>query len=97
MGLVLVLVSERELNRIEVLSRIADGSLSVTGAAALLALSPRQVHRLARAFRQDGALSVRHKARGPIPAPVIKASIAHPLTDRDIEPFRRASTGQIVL
>ena len=60
----LVLMSERELNRIEVLSRVLEGSLSVAGAAAVLALSPRQVRRLLGTFRDDGAAAIRHKARG---------------------------------
>ncbi len=59
-----VLMSERELNRIEVLSRIDEGVLPVASAAALLGLSPRQVHRLMRTFRDDGAAAIRHKARG---------------------------------
>ena len=36
-----VLMSERELNRIEVLSRIDEGVLTVTSAAALLGLGQR--------------------------------------------------------
>ena len=59
-----VLMSEREMNRIEVLSGIDEGRLSVNAAAALLGLSPRQVHRLMRTFRDDGAAAIRHKARG---------------------------------
>ncbi len=60
----LVLISERELNRIEVLSRVLEGSSSVAAAAAVLALSPRQVRRLLGTFRNDGAAALRHKARG---------------------------------
>jgi hypothetical protein len=60
----LVLMSERELNRIEVLSRIMEGRLSVSAASAVLALSPRQVRRLIATFRVDGAAAIRHKARG---------------------------------
>lgn len=60
----LVLMSERELNRIEVLSRIMESRLSVASAATVLALSPRQVRRLIATFRDDGATAVGHKARG---------------------------------
>ncbi len=60
----LVLMSEHELNRIEVLSRILEGRLSVAAAAGVLALSPRQVHRLIARFRVEGAAALRHKARG---------------------------------
>ena len=61
---VLVLISECELNRIEVLSRILEGRLSVASAASVLALNRRQVHRLIARFRVDGAAAIRHKARG---------------------------------
>ena len=59
-----VLMSERELRRIEVLSRVVEGRLSVAHAAEVLGLRPRQVQRLLRTFREDGAPALRHKARG---------------------------------
>lgn len=59
-----VVMSERELRRIEVLSRVVQGRLSVTHAAEVLGVSPRQVQRLLRTFREDGAPALRHKARG---------------------------------
>ncbi|MBP1806929.1 ISNCY family transposase [Rubellimicrobium aerolatum] len=59
-----VVMSERELRRIEVLSRVVECRLSVTQAAGVLGLSPRQVQRLLRTFREDGAPALRHKARG---------------------------------
>ncbi|WP_410216909.1 ISNCY family transposase [Paracoccus sp. (in: a-proteobacteria)] len=60
----LVLMSERELQRIEVLAQVLDGSLRSVTAASLLGLSPRQVQRLVRSIREDGAMAVRHKLRG---------------------------------
>ncbi len=59
-----VLMSERELGRIEVLYRVVEGRQSVAHAAEVLGLSPHQVQRAPRTFRQDGALALRHKARG---------------------------------
>ena len=59
-----VLMSERELNRVEVLSQISQGRMTVTTAAKVLGLSRRQVHRLLRKFQSDGSASIRHKARG---------------------------------
>ena len=59
-----VAMSERELGRIEVLSRVVEGCMSVAHAAEVLGLSPRQVQRLLRTFREDGAPALRHKARG---------------------------------
>ncbi len=52
-------MSEHELQRIEVL----DGSLRSVTAASQLGLSPRQVQRLIRGVRADGAMALRHKLR----------------------------------
>lgn len=62
-----VMMSERELNRIEVLSQIEDNRLSVESAANILNLTRRQVFRLLRRFRDDGPTGLRHKARGTSP------------------------------
>lgn len=59
-----VLMSEREVHRIEVLSRVVDGSVTSAHAASVLGLSRRQVQRLLKVFREDGAPALRHKARG---------------------------------
>ena len=60
----LVLMSERDLQRIEVLAQVLDGSLRTATAARLLDLGQRQVQRLVRQVRDGGALAVRHKLRG---------------------------------
>ncbi len=62
-----VIMSERELNRVEVLAQVDDGRLSVDNAANLLELTRRQVFRLLKRYRQDGAAAIRHKARGKPP------------------------------
>ena len=59
-----VVMSERELGRIEVLSRMVEGRMSVADAAEVLGLSPRQVQRLLRVFRVEGEPALRHKGRG---------------------------------
>ncbi len=59
-----VMMSERELNRVEVLTQIDDGRLTVDNAANLLDLTRRQIFRLLKRYRQDGASAIRHKARG---------------------------------
>ena len=43
-----VMMSERELGRIEVLSRIAEGSVSATTAASVLAVSTRHIRRMVK-------------------------------------------------
>lgn len=62
-----VVMSERELNRVEVLAQVDDGRLSVDNAANMLDLTRRQVFRLLKRYRQDGATAIRHKSRGRIP------------------------------
>jgi len=59
-----VIMSERELNRVEVLSRVVDGRRTVAEAASILGMSKRQVQRLLVRFRRDGAGSIRHRGRG---------------------------------
>ena len=55
----LVLMSERELQRIEVSAQVLDGSLRSATAASLLGLSQRQVQRLLGQVWDEGALPVR--------------------------------------
>ena len=59
-----VLMSEREVHRVEVLSSVVAGRMSNSEAASVLCLSDRQVQRLLKTFREDGAVALRHKARG---------------------------------
>ena len=59
-------MSERELNRVEVLSQVVQGRMTAMGAAHVLGLSRRQVHRLLVRFRSDGPAAIRHKARGRV-------------------------------
>ena len=59
-----ILMSERELNRIEVLSQVTQGRMTAVTAAHVLGLSRRQVHRLLKRFQADGPAAIRHKARG---------------------------------
>lgn len=57
-------MSERELNRIEVLSQVTQGLMMAMTAAHVFGLSRRQVHRLLKKFQSDGPAAIRHKARG---------------------------------
>ena len=62
-----VTMSERDLNRIEILSQVIDGRLGTLEASAVLGMSRRQVQRLLVRFQRDGAAAIRHKARGRSP------------------------------
>lgn len=60
----LVIMSERELSRIEVLSQVTQGAMTAVTAANVLGLSLGQVHRLLKEFQTEGPAAIRHKARG---------------------------------
>jgi len=57
-------MSARELSRVEVLSRVKAGSLSVGSAATVLAVSYRQAKRLVRRYRAEGAKGLKHRSAG---------------------------------
>ena len=60
----LIAMSERDLQRIEILSKVVGGRMTLVSAAHVLDLSTRQVRRLLERIRTDGAASIRHKAIG---------------------------------
>jgi len=60
----LIAMSERDLQRIEVLAKVVDGRMTLVSAAHVLDLSTRQVRRLLERIRATGAASIRHKAIG---------------------------------
>jgi transposase len=60
----LIAMSERDLQRIEVLSKVVDGRMTLVTAAHVLGLSTRHVRRLLDKIRTTGAASIRHKAIG---------------------------------
>ena len=62
-----VIMSERELNRIEVLAQVDDGRLSVQNGANMLDVTKRQMFRLLKRYRTEGAPAIRHKSRGKSP------------------------------
>jgi transposase len=57
-------MSERDVRRIEVLSEVVAGRRTVAQAAAVLAVTPRHVHRLLRRLRAGGGAALAHRARG---------------------------------
>ena len=58
-----VLMSEREVRRIEVLTEVLSGRRTVASAAIVLAIGVRQIHRLLIRFREDGGGALIHKSR----------------------------------
>jgi transposase len=57
-------MSARELRRVEVLSRVKAGTLSLRSAATMLAVSYRQAKRLAQRYRAEGAKGLQHRRAG---------------------------------
>lgn len=57
-------MSDKELQRVEVLGRVRSGELGLGDAAVLLRVSYRQAKRLARRFRQGGPAALRHGSAG---------------------------------
>ena len=63
-----------ELDRLQVMSQLAERRLTRRRAAALLGLSERQVRRLYRAFRRDGAKALAMTAVDVLCAPAVLAA-----------------------
>ena len=57
-------LSQKELQRVAVLSRCVKGNLACARAAELLDLTPRQVKRLKARYRQGGGAALAHASRG---------------------------------
>ncbi|UWU30361.1 ISNCY family transposase (plasmid) [Rhizobium sp. WSM1274] len=60
----LITMSERDLQRIEILSKVIAGRMTMVSASHVLDLSTRQVRRLLERINTGGAASIRHKAIG---------------------------------
>src|SRR6202171_2118555 len=59
-----VLMSKRELKRIDILARLDGGRLPTAAAADLMRLPPRQIHRLLKRYRDGGAPAIANRRRG---------------------------------
>ena len=59
-----VLMSKRELNRLDVLARLASDKLTVTAAAGVMNVTPRQAYRLLGRYRDGGAPAIADLRRG---------------------------------
>src|SRR5271155_4914647 len=57
-------LSQKELQRVAVISRCVKGELACARAAALLSLSVRQIKRLKKRLREDGEAALAHANRG---------------------------------
>ena len=57
-------MSQKELQRVAVISRCVKGELACARAAGLLCLSERQIKRLKKRLREDGEAALAHASRG---------------------------------
>jgi transposase len=57
-------LSQKELQRVAVISRCVKGELACARAAGLLSLSVRQIKRLKKRMREDGEAALAHANRG---------------------------------
>jgi hypothetical protein len=60
----MVVMSKRELNRLDVLARLDSDRLTARAAAELMAMTPRQTYRLLRKYRDGGASAIANQRRG---------------------------------
>ncbi len=60
----MVVMSKRELNRLDVLARLDSDRLTARAAAELMAITPRQTYRLLRRYRDGGASAIANQRRG---------------------------------
>ena len=70
-----VVMSERDLQRIGVLSEVRSGKRSAASAAAVLSISGRQVRRLLNRLEAGGGAALAHRARGRPPNNKIAAGV----------------------
>ena len=62
--MVVVLMSKRELNRIDILARLEGGQLTTLAAADLMQVTLRQTHRLLKRYRAGGPAAIANRRRG---------------------------------
>src|SRR6202158_5361449 len=60
----MVMMRKRELNRLDVLARVDSDRLTARAAAERMAITPRQMYRLLRRYRDGGAAAIANQRRG---------------------------------
>ncbi len=71
----LLTLSRKELNRLDMLTKVKVDVLTVNQVAKLLRLTPRHVWRLLAAYRKEGAAALAHGNRGRRPANALEAHL----------------------
>jgi transposase len=60
----IIMASQRELKRLHIVGKVIEGSVRQAEAAEMLLLSDRQIRRVVRRIREEGAAGVVHRSRG---------------------------------
>ncbi|WP_420264902.1 helix-turn-helix domain-containing protein [Candidatus Magnetominusculus dajiuhuensis] len=60
----MLMVNARDLKKLHVMRKVEEGSLKQSEAAELLRISERQIRRIAKRFKEEGAAGIPHKLRG---------------------------------
>jgi len=94
----MILMSEQELYRVQVLEQVIHGTLRPSGAARELNVSPRQLRRLLRRYKEQGASGLAHQLRGRASNRKLDAGVARQVQqlisehDRDFGPTLACET-----
>ena len=84
-----VLMSQKQINRYVVIQRSLEGAISVEDAAAALNLSTRQVIRLRKGVRENGAAALVHKNQGRPPAHAATEELKKKIVDLKLSDLYR--------
>ena len=82
-------MSARELQWIEVLTKVLSGRRDVGSGATVLAVSVRQMHRLLARYREGGGGALVHKARGQSSNNQLNVGIREYALERVRQPSRK--------
>jgi transposase len=82
----MVTMSRREIRRYEVISKAEEGYLTIREAAEMLCLSERQIKRMKRGVKLEGAEAFIHGNRGRKPVTSIKETVREEVVKRALLP-----------
>lgn len=85
----MIVLHQRELRRLHVIHKVLDGALKQAEAAEMLSLSDRQIRRIIKRIRLEGAVGIMHKARGN-PS---NSSLPKKIKDKAIKSYRKKLKG----
>lgn len=85
----MIVLHQRELRRLHVIHKVLDGALKQAEAVEMLSLSARQIRRIIKRIRLEGAVGIIHKARGK-PS---NSSLPKKIKDKAIKSYREKLKG----